>query len=121
MVMQIKSSAPAAINIKSIKIETPDPGTGFTDPMVWIYTSDEVFTERVSDMLFFFRQNSLIRDFDQDANEVNPGTGWVPTFNWIFSGASLFQDRDVIGDWVAGRLARRDQSKRAIEFYVNGN
>ena len=102
--MQINSEAPVAIKIKSIKIETPAPADGFTDPMVWIHTEDEVFTERVSDMLLFFRQNGLIRDFDQSANEVNTGTGWVPTFNWIFSGESLFQDTDYT--IVTGKHAR---------------
>lgn len=110
-----------AVRIKSVKIETPSPEDGFIDPHVFIYTEDETFIERLSDMLHFFLKNGLIRDFDQKSLKVDPGTGWVPTFNWIFSRESLFQDLDVIGDWVAGRLARRSQAKKSIEFFIYGN
>lgn len=123
MVIQVNAPATAGVEIKSIKIETAKPEDGFADPMVWIQTGGETFTERLSDMMAWLRGRGTIRNFDQKYHEVNPGDGlgWRSTFVWLFSPDCPIQDHDVIGAWVTERVTRRDAFKQKIEFFIHGH
>lgn len=111
------------VEITSIKIETPQPDAGFVNPHIWIYTNDETkrYTEDLASMMLWLHKRHLIEDWDQRELEVNPGTGWVPTFNWIFSGQSPITDKSVMAAWVGERVARQERIKQDIEFLIYGD
>ncbi len=123
MVMSIESQARTCVEVKSVKIETPVPDQGFTDPMVWIYTATETFTERLSEMMAWLRRRRTIRDFDRKNHKVNPGDGlgWRSTFDWIFSPECPIRDHEVISAWVDDQISRREKSKKSIEFLIFGD